>query len=139
MTTLNGQPLLALHLVIPRVGAWTADVEVDSDAGPADGAAATLDLEGRVWRGTVVRGAAGTTAAAHSNGASLTRHVPPGLVRTLNIAEALVTLLQKSAGYIANSAARQETKKAQEWGSGLPDLRSQTYAAYGRKVRHRAV
>lgn len=58
MTTLNALPLLSLHLVVPRVGAWTADVEVDGDAGPADGAAATLDLDGRVWRGTVVRGAA---------------------------------------------------------------------------------
>lgn len=54
-TTLAGHPLLALSLVIPRIGAWTADVEVDSDA-DLTGVVA-LDLEGRVWQATVVRGA----------------------------------------------------------------------------------
>ncbi|MDO9016682.1 MAG: hypothetical protein Q8S73_37890 [Deltaproteobacteria bacterium] len=54
MTTLAGHPLLSLSLVIPRTGAWTADVEVDTDealTGVVD-----LALEGRVWRATVARG-----------------------------------------------------------------------------------
>lgn len=56
-TTLAGHPLLALSLVVPRVGAWTADVEADTDE--ALSGVVTLDLEGRQWRGTVVRGGVG--------------------------------------------------------------------------------
>lgn len=55
MTTLAGHPLLRLSLVIPRTGAWTADVEVDTDealTGRVD-----LELEGLTWRATIVRGA----------------------------------------------------------------------------------
>ena len=54
MTTLANHPLLALSLVIPRVGAWTADVEVDTDE--ALTGVVALDLAGRVWQATVVRG-----------------------------------------------------------------------------------
>lgn len=56
-TALAGHPLLALSLVVPRVGAWTADVEADTDE--ALSGVVTLDLEGRQWRGTVVRGGVG--------------------------------------------------------------------------------
>lgn len=54
-TTLNSHPILALSLLIPRVGAWSADVECDT--GEAIAGAVTLDLEGRIWRGAVVDGA----------------------------------------------------------------------------------
>lgn len=54
-TTLNTHPLLALSLLIPRIGVWSADVEVDTDE--ALTGAVTLDLEGRIWRGAVVDGA----------------------------------------------------------------------------------
>lgn len=54
MSTCNGQVLLDCTLTVPRVGAWVADVLVDTDA-PIAGTV-DLVLEGRVWRGTVVRG-----------------------------------------------------------------------------------
>ena len=50
MSTLAGHPLVSCALVIPRVGAWVADVVVDVDqalTGVVD-----LTLEGRTWRGT---------------------------------------------------------------------------------------
>ena len=107
MTTLNGQPLLALHLVIPRVGAWTADVEVDSDAGPADGAAATLDLEGRVWRGTVVRGAApyGRWSGRIVGGAGgLARELPPVALANTTLRAVLEEALRAAGETIAPTA-----------------------------------
>jgi hypothetical protein len=48
---------------------------------------------------TVTRGSTGSTAATALNGAPLTRWVPPGLVRTLAIADAMCTLLSEQAGY----------------------------------------
>lgn len=107
MTTLNGQPLLALHLVIPRVGAWTADVEVDSDAGPADGAAATLDLEGRVWRGTVVRGAApyGRWSGRIVGGAGgLMRELPPVALASTTLRAVLEEALRAAGETVAPTA-----------------------------------
>ena len=107
MTTLNGQPLLALHLVIPRVGAWTADVEVDSDAGPADGAAAALDLEGRVWRGTVVRGAApyGRWSGRIVGGAGgLARELPPVALANTTLRAVLEEALRAAGETVAPTA-----------------------------------
>lgn len=45
-----------LSLLVPRVGQWTADVTLDVDAGPSG--PCTLSLDGRTYRGHVVRGAA---------------------------------------------------------------------------------
>lgn len=53
-TTLAGHPVLSVELTIPRVGLWSALVEVDADvvlSGPVD-----LVIEARTWRGTVYRG-----------------------------------------------------------------------------------
>lgn len=53
-TTLAGKPVTAFTLTIPRVGLWSAEVEVDDDTvltGDVD-----LVVEGRTWRGTVHRG-----------------------------------------------------------------------------------
>lgn len=89
---------------------------------------------------TVTRGAVGTTAASHSNGAALTRHVPPSLVTDLTIAEALITLLQERSGYVGGKGTSGEGRQARaDYGSAVTDLRAQVYAAHGRKVRHRAV
>ena len=54
MTTLAGHPLLSFTLTLPRVGAWTLEALVDSDA--ALSGLVDLVIEGRTWRGTVVRG-----------------------------------------------------------------------------------
>ena len=54
-TTLAGKLVTSLTLTLPRVGLWSADVEVDDDA-PLSGAV-DLVVEGRTWRGHVYRGA----------------------------------------------------------------------------------
>ncbi|MFD6035725.1 hypothetical protein ACFWHF_14460 [Streptomyces griseoincarnatus] len=79
---------------------------------------------------TVTRGDLGTTPAAHDNGTTVTRWDPPGLVRQLTIAEALNDLLQSASGYarvVGVAEAQQEMV-----GRGLRDIRTRTYAAYGR-------
>jgi hypothetical protein len=71
---------------------------------------------------TVVRGAAGTTAATHSNGATLTRHVVPGLVNRLAVAESLTVLLGEGSGYArpAGSGASQRPQPG-----SIEDIRKQ--------------
>ena len=54
-TTLAGQLVTSLSLTIPRVGLWSAEVEVDADT--ALSGAVDLVVEGRTWRGLVYRGA----------------------------------------------------------------------------------
>lgn len=86
---------------------------------------------------TVERGALGTTAATHSNGAAISRHVVPGPVRQLAIAEALNTLFQETAGYSRQIGAGETARES--YARGLKDLRDEVYATYGRKARIRAV
>jgi hypothetical protein len=96
---------------------------------------------------TVTRGAVGTTAATHSNGAAITRHVVPGLIRELCIAEALNTLQQETGGYsriIGTGNARAigqgfKNDSRVAGGGGLPDIRDAAYTAHGRKARVRAI
>lgn len=85
---------------------------------------------------TVTRAALGTTAAAHLDAAALTRHVWPGPVRRLTIAEALCTLLGERAGwaaYTGSGDAQQSTR------TRITELRVETKRAYGRNARMRAV
>ncbi len=86
---------------------------------------------------TVTRGALGTTAATHSSGADLARHVPPPLVTELAIAEATVGLLQAGAGYARVIGAGENQREAR--GVGLADLRKRCRTAHGLKARHYAV
>jgi hypothetical protein len=95
---------------------------------------------------TVTRGALGTTADAIANGAQLYRWEAPSGVEELTAAEAIVSLLQGSAGYAritgVGTAARQVgggTTTKTSYGVGLDALREQVYNAYGRKARTRAV
>lgn len=85
---------------------------------------------------TVVRGALGSTAATHDDGAVASKHVVPPLVKALTIAEAMATLLQERTGYarIIGSGEHQSEVR----GVGLADLRDQALRAYGRKPRSRA-
>lgn len=106
MTTLNNLPLLSLSLVIPRLGAWTADVEVDSDTDVTG--AVTLDLEGRVWRGTVVRGAVayGRWSGRIVGGAGgLAGELPPVALAGTTLRAVLEEALRASGETIAPSAA----------------------------------
>jgi hypothetical protein len=86
---------------------------------------------------TVTRGALGTTAATHLNGAALSRWTYPGLVTELNIAEAINTFLQKTSGYARTVGEGDNQRNAS--GAGLADIRARAYAAHGRKARQRAV
>lgn len=87
---------------------------------------------------TVVRGALGTTAAAHSSAAPVYRWDPPGPANALTIAEAMNTLLQEQAGYgrtVKTAGGRNVAAEA----SALGTLRDQVYTSHGRKGRVRAV
>lgn len=95
---------------------------------------------------TVTRGVLGTTAAAISQGDTIYRWDVPGPVQSLCVAEAVVDLLEKSAGYAritgVGSAARQvgggNTAKT-AYGTSLDALRERVYTSHGRKARSRAV
>lgn len=86
---------------------------------------------------TVERGALGTTAATHSLAADIARHVVPGPVRQLAIAEALTALQQEGSGYGRTVGSGDNQREAS--GKGLADLRAQVYTSHGRKARSRAV
>lgn len=86
---------------------------------------------------TVERGALGTTAATHLIGAIANRAVYPGLVKQMSLAEALVDMRQRPAGWAVVQGANQA--KVANIGAGLPDLRDRCYTSFGRKARTRAV
>lgn len=86
---------------------------------------------------TVIRGAQGTTAAAHNSGATITRYVPPPLVRNLAIAEAINTLLSETSGYARTVGSGENLRNAS--GAGLKALRDDVIRAHGRKARIRSV
>jgi hypothetical protein len=79
----------------------------------------------------------GTTLAAHNSGATVYRHIVPGLVRNLCVAEALTTLLQEQAGYARVVGSGDNAMEAS--GKGLKVLRDDACTRYGRKARVRAV
>jgi hypothetical protein len=82
---------------------------------------------------TVVRGALGTTAATHSNGAGATRHLVPSLVNQLAVAEAVAGFLQEAAGMARTSGGG--NNEFEVAAKGLTGLRRQVYRAHGRKAR----
>lgn len=86
---------------------------------------------------TVVRGAQGTTAATHLNGATVYVHQVPSLVKQLTVAEAVVTLTQEAAAYAGSQGSGGATQR--NVGAGLPALREQAQAVYGRVVRQRVI
>lgn len=86
---------------------------------------------------TVVRGALGTTAATHSNGAACTVHVVPGPVVKLADAYALNILLQDSAGYARISGAGENAREFT--GRGIRSLENDAIQACGRRMRSGAV
>lgn len=86
---------------------------------------------------TVERGALGTTAAAHDEGAAVVKHEAPGLIRELCEAEAINTLLQRHSGYARVIGTGDNQREAA--GRALRDIRDQAYTRYARKARVRAV
>lgn len=86
---------------------------------------------------TVERGAGGTTAASHLTAAAVTRHVPPALAGELCLAEALTDLLQSQSAWARVVGSGDNQREAS--GRGINDIRSQCYAALGRKGRTAAI
>jgi hypothetical protein len=93
----------------------------------------------------IARAQLGTTLAAHTTGADVYRHLVPGLVRELNIAEAINTLQQEGTGYARRSGLGEERgggrigTLTEASGRGLDDIREQAWAAFARKARTRAI
>lgn len=79
---------------------------------------------------TVERGVLGTTAATHLTAAAVTKHVVPGLIRQLCIAEALTALLQEGSGYARVVGSGDSQREAS--GRGLLDVREQAIEAHQR-------
>jgi hypothetical protein len=86
---------------------------------------------------TVERGALGTTAAAHNTAAAVVKHVVPGGIRSLCIAEAVSTVLQEQAGYARTVGTGDRQMEAA--GKGLVTLRKDMKTRYGRLFRKHAV
>ncbi len=81
MVTANGAPVVNGQLVLPRVGAWHADLLVQSDT-PIVGACALAIDGGRTFSGTVTRGGvwqqtAWIRVAAGAGGSSKTARAVP--------------------------------------------------------------
>lgn len=79
---------------------------------------------------TAVRAAQGSTAATHNSTTAIGRHLVPPLVRQLALAEALVYIAQNGGAWAR--PAGQGSNAAPQPGAGLDDLRTRTFAQYGR-------
>lgn len=110
----------------------------------------------RAWDGTVLaahssnadvyaytgvdmeRAQLGTTLAAHTTGDTIYRHVVPGPIKTLCIAEAINQIQQEASGYAREVASGEAARDAA--GAGLEGLRAEALKLYGRgRARVRAV
>lgn len=86
---------------------------------------------------SVVRGALGTTAATHADTTPVTRHVVPGLVRELALAEAINIIQGESSGFARSVDAGE--KKMMLTGRGVEIIRENAIAELGRNARMRTV
>lgn len=86
---------------------------------------------------TVERAALGTTAAAHSAGDALALHDVPALVEQLTVAYALDQRQQELSAYARTIGQGEGERNAS--GAGIGDLEERVKAAYGRRLRYRAV
>jgi hypothetical protein len=90
---------------------------------------------------SIDRGQLGTTAAQHTGGTTLNRHVFPALIRQYAIAEALIELSMQASSYVRTRPA-----SGGIGGRGVPlaetgpaDIREQALSAFGRYGRARAI
>lgn len=86
---------------------------------------------------TVERGATGTTASTHSNGASVVRWVFPGQVRLLTIAEAVSTITQETMGFVRRSGTGDGTTEFS--GGSLAAMRESVWVSIGRTGRLKSI
>lgn len=85
----------------------------------------------------VDRAQLGTTIAAHLSGAVIYRHIVPGLVRELAVAEALNTVQQGLSGYARREGSEDSARDV--GGQGLAELRRAVRQAYRRKGKTGAI
>jgi hypothetical protein len=90
---------------------------------------------------TLTRGAAGTLPATAAGGTALTRWAPPGMVKSLAVAEAMCTLYNEQAGYArtVRTQAGSGTRSVAAVTVERDNLRAQVYSSLGRQARIRAV
>ena len=86
---------------------------------------------------SVLRGQCGTAAASATSSTAVSRHQAPGLIRDLNIAEALNRVLQETSGYARTAGSGEAAMPAP--GAGLADLWDEAETVFGRKGRSRAI
>lgn len=86
---------------------------------------------------SVLRGQAGTTAATHLNGAAVSRHRPPPLVRDLAIALAINQVESEGSGWARTVGAGDNVRNAT--GAGLAQMWQDAITAHGRKARTRVI
>ena len=86
---------------------------------------------------SVLRGQCGTAAASATNGTAVSKHFSPGLIRDLNIAEALNRVMQETSAYARTVGSGEMAHAAP--GAGLADLWDEAETVFGRKGRSRAI
>lgn len=87
---------------------------------------------------TVTRGVLGTTAATHSNGASIVRYKPPALVEQLTVAYALIRHLGERSGFAREAGSGVGTQGISARYNIL-DMENDCQSAHGRAARQRAI
>lgn len=129
-------------------------IQLDSEQMLVESAAGAVATVRRQWAGTtlathsgaaiyayrqlsVTRGMYGTTAATASSGAVVSRHRVPGLIRDLNLAEAVNQILQEGSGYARTVGSGESAHPAP--GQDLASKWAEAMAAHGRNARIRAV
>lgn len=98
MLTLNSSPILSASVLMPRVGVWTADLEVDTDTAPTGTVVLSSDA-GPSWRGTVISGAVtlGTWRGRLVGGAGgLRRNVGPLAYQNPTLGDVLADALREA-------------------------------------------
>jgi len=100
---------------------------------------------------TVQRGVKGTTAATHTNGASISILSIPDTVKQLTIAYAIIGITQEVATYSSVQSSRTTGESAlgratpfaavreQQPGSGIAVLEERCQTSYGRRARSRVI
>ena len=81
----------------------------------------------------MTRGALGSTAATHLINAPILKHVVPGLIQELTVAEALNSIIQELSGYARTAGSGENVRELT--GRGLNDLRKEVKITYGRNAR----
>lgn len=107
MLTLNDSPVLSATVVMPRVGVWTADIELDADTA-LTGTVVLASDAGPSWRGTVVSGALhlGTWRGRLVGGAGgLRRPIGPTAYQNPTLGDVLADALREAGETLASSSA----------------------------------